>query len=51
MQCRGNIRHWFTYHGMVGSSAPTCQHAGCDAPNPNYDPDRDPHANEEPRHA
>ena len=36
------MRHWFTYRGWVGSSAPMCQHFGCDVANPNYDPDRDP---------
>ena len=38
--CHHHARHWFTYYGWVGSSAPTCRH--CHQPNPNYDPDRDP---------
>lgn len=41
-RCKSNMRHWFTYYGWVGSSAPTCRH--CGAPNPRYDPDRDPKA-------
>lgn len=38
--CTSAARHWFTYYGCVGSSAPTCRH--CGARNPNYDPNRDP---------
>jgi hypothetical protein len=45
--CTQAARHWWTYYGYVGSSAPTCRH--CGAPNPNYDRDRDPHATEESR--
>ena len=42
--CRGGARHWFTYYGLVGSSAPTCQR--CGATNPNYDPERDDKRND-----
>lgn len=41
-RCTAGARHWFAYHGWVGSSAPTCRH--CGAPNPRYDRDRDPRA-------
>lgn len=37
-----HARHWFAYYRWVGSSAPTCRH--CGAPNPRYDPERDPFA-------
>lgn len=36
-------RHWFTYYGLVRSSAKFCVRWGCGALNPHYDPDRDPH--------
>lgn len=39
-QCAGGGYHWWAYYGFVGSSSPTC--VRCEAPNPNYDPDRDP---------
>lgn len=38
-KCKGGARHWFTYYGWVGSSAPTCRR--CGAPNPNYRPQDD----------
>lgn len=41
---RCSPRHWFAYYGQPGTSAPTCVRYGCDARNPNYDPDRDPYA-------
>jgi hypothetical protein len=44
--CAGS--HWFAYYGWPGTSAPTCVRYGCDAPNPNYDPDRDPRAGQTP---
>lgn len=43
--CRNHARHWFAYYGWVRSSAPTCRH--CGAPNPKYDPERDPYAGTE----
>lgn len=42
----GNWSHWYTYQGRVGSSSPVCVRAGCGAPNPHYDPDRDPYREE-----
>ena len=52
MSCKGGFeRHWFVYRGTVGSSAPTCQRIGCDAPNPHYDPDRDFDLNRRPKAA
>lgn len=39
--------HWYAYYGYVGTSSPTCVRYGCDAPNPHYDPDRDPYAGQE----
>jgi hypothetical protein len=44
-RCRSGARHWFTYYGWVGSSAPTCRH--CGATNPNYDRQRDPLADQD----
>lgn len=32
-------RHWFSYYGAPGSSAPVCQR--CGAPNPRYRPQAD----------
>lgn len=46
--CRDGARHWFTYYGLVGSSAPTCQR--CGIRNPHYDPDRDDKLHD-PHHA
>lgn len=43
-RCTRGERHWFTRYGWVGSSAPTCRHCGAD--NPNYDPERDPLADD-----
>lgn len=40
--CTG--RHWFTYYGWPGTSAPTCRRYGCGAVNWRYDPARDPYA-------
>lgn len=39
-RCRHRARHWFTYYGWVGSSAPACR--ACGATNPNYRPEDDP---------
>jgi hypothetical protein len=41
-RCTNGMRHWYAYYGYVGSSSPTCLH--CGAPNPRYDPGRDPFA-------
>lgn len=44
--CHQHARHWFAYRGLrggVGTSSPVCVRYGCDVPNPNYDPDRDPY--------
>jgi hypothetical protein len=38
-RCTIGARHWFTYYGRVGSSAPACLR--CDEPNPNYRPEDD----------
>lgn len=40
--CRNGARHWFTYYGMPGTSAPNCRR--CGFANPRYDRDRDPKA-------
>lgn len=40
--CRGHMRHWFVYRGLVGSSAPTCVRRGCPVENPRYRPEADP---------
>lgn len=40
-RCRYGIRHWFAYHGWVGSSSPVCTR-GCGTPNPRYRPEDDP---------
>ncbi|QQO39406.1 hypothetical protein SEA_NAMAGO_5 [Microbacterium phage Namago] len=42
--CRWGPRHWFTYYGRPGTSAPTCRRCGTE--NPNYDPNRDPERHE-----
>lgn len=41
--CRYGARHWFTYYGMPGTSAPTCRRH-CGAANPSYRPQDDPKA-------
>lgn len=41
--CRGHMRHWFVYRGIVGSSAPTCVRRGCEVENPRYRPEADPY--------
>jgi hypothetical protein len=39
--CRNGARHWFTYYGQVGTSAPRCRR--CNEPNPRYRPADDPY--------
>lgn len=38
--CWHGGRHWFAYHGYVGSSSPVCTN-GCGTPNPKYRPEDD----------
>lgn len=50
-RCMGGARHWFAYPGQVGSSSPTCTRWGCNAANPNYNPDADTRAGETAKEA
>jgi hypothetical protein len=46
-RCPGHGRHWFTYYGAPGSSAPVCQR--CGAENPGYRPEDDDRRESDPQ--